>query len=119
MASRYEHLSIYKSTLEFCTYIEQIVKSFDKYNKYAIGLNMRDLSKRLLFSISRINARKDKRVSLEKFIFLCEDTKSLLNIANELKAFKSFKQFEFSIKLLVNILKQAQSWYNSFARVSK
>jgi hypothetical protein len=36
---QYDNLPIYKSTLDFNVYIETIVKSFGKYEKYTIVLN--------------------------------------------------------------------------------
>ena len=57
--------------------------------------------------------------TIEKLRDRCEDTKMLIHLAKELKAFKSFKQFEHSVKLIVPICKQSQSWLNYFARVSK
>jgi len=31
---QYDNLPIYKSALDFCVYVETIVKSFGKYEKY-------------------------------------------------------------------------------------
>ena len=62
----YENLPIYKLALNFCVYIEIIVRSFDKYHKYTIGQELRNFSKEILFTIYRANALKEKREMLQK-----------------------------------------------------
>ena len=101
---------IFRSALELCVYIETIVKSFDKYHKYTIGEDMRKFSKDMIFIINRIGLVKNKESALTKLRDRCEDMKMLLLIAKELKAFKSFKQFEHSSKLSVDVCKQSQAW---------
>lgn len=115
----YENLPIYKLALDFCVYIETIVKGFDKYHKYTIGEDLRNFSKEILFTIHRANALKEKKEMLQKLRDKCEDTKMLLQLAKELKAFKSFNQFEHSSKLCINICKQSQAWLSFSARVIK
>lgn len=107
----YNNLPIYKSALDFCVYIEIIVKWFEKY------------SKEVLFLIYRANCLEDKRETLCSLVEKCEESKMLIQIAKELKVFKSFKQFERTAKLCVSICKQSQAWYNHtckhFAEVSR
>ena len=110
---------IFKSALELTVYIETIVKSFDKYHKYTIGEDMRKFSKDMLFIINRVGLAKDKEGAIRKLRDRCEDMKMLLLISKELKAFKSFKQFEQSSLLSVAVCKQSQSWLNNVARVTR
>ena len=42
----YDELPIFKSALDFAVYIEQVVKNFDKYHKYTIGVDLREYSKK-------------------------------------------------------------------------
>lgn len=44
---QYDNLPIYKSSLDFCVYVETIVKSFAKYEKYTIGEDLRTYSKEI------------------------------------------------------------------------
>jgi len=117
--ANHEKFPIFRSALELCVYIETIVKGFDRYHKYTIGEDMRRFSKDLLFIINRVGLTKDKVRVLTKLRDRCEDMKMLLLISKELKAFKSFKQFEYSSKLSVDVCKQAQAWLGSMARVSR
>ena len=113
---RYDNLPIYRSAMILCVYIETIVKSFEKYHKYSIGQDMRNYSKELLFMIHRANISYEKKKNLEELKNRCEDMKMLIAIAKELKAFKSFKQFENSSKYTVDVCKQAQSWLMHFKK---
>ena len=111
----YDNLPIYKSSLNLCVYAETIVKTFDKYNKYTIGEDLRVYSKNILFLIHKANRHKqiDNRSKiLNMLVEKCEEFKMLIQLAKELKAFKTFKSFEHISKLLVNIAKQSQAWLN-------
>jgi len=110
-----QNLKIYKVALDLGVYIEQIVKSMDRYYKYTIGSDLRNFSKDILFLINRANLSKDiKRIEyLTLLRDTSEDLKILIYLTKELKAFKSFKQFENSVKFIFQICKQAQGWLNS------
>jgi hypothetical protein len=116
---KYENLPIYKSAMDFCVYIETIVKGFEKYHKYTIGVDLSTESKALLFLIHRANIHEDKFEQLLQLRDKCEDIKMLIQLSKELKAFKSFKQFEYCSKCIVDICKQSQAWLNYYARVTK
>ena len=116
----YDELPIFKASLDFVVYIETIVKNFDKYHKYTIGLDLRTYSKKLLFLVHRANISKDGRKAiLEQMRDICEEIKMLIRIAKELNAFKSFNSFEHSTKLIVDICKQSQNWLKCTAGAIK
>jgi len=103
-------LPIYKSALELAVYVEQMVRSFEKYHKYTMGVDLRQKSKDLLFCVNAVNLSDDKVVVLRKLRNVCEEMKVLLQLSKELKAYTSFKQFEYSSLLAVSVCKQAQAW---------
>ncbi len=115
---KYDNLPIYKVALDFCVYIETIVKNFEKYYKYSIGQDLREYSKQILFLIHKANIIKNKKNILLELVNKCEETKMLLHITKELKAFRSFKQFEYSSKLCVDICKQSQAWANYYISIN-
>ena len=108
-----EKLPIFRKALELCVYVEGIVKVFDRYHRYTIGQEMREFSKELLFVINRAGLAQNRVEALTTLRDKCEDMKMLLLIAKELKGFKSFKQFEHSSKLCVDVCRQAQAWLGS------
>jgi hypothetical protein len=116
---RYDNLPIYKATLNLCVYIETIVKSFDKYHKYTIGEDLRNTSKELLFLIHRANISYDKKEKLESLKNRCEDLKMLIYLSKELQAFKSFKQFEYSSKLTIEVCRQSQGWLGASTKSAR
>ncbi len=111
---KYENLPIYKASLDFCVYMEQIVRNFDRYHKYTIGTDLRENAKKILFLIHRANIdTQNKEKHIKSLIFTVEDTKVLINLAKELKVYKSFKSYEHSLKLVVLVVRQAQAWYKN------
>ena len=46
--ARYEHLPIYKASVDLAVYIEQIVIGFSRYHKYTLGSELRELSHRII-----------------------------------------------------------------------
>jgi len=113
-----ENLPIFKATLDLIIYIDGIVKNQERYYKYSIGKELRETSMEMLFLIGKANrARGDKRIEiLKELIEECEKIKLLIVLAKELKALKSFKQFEHASKLTVMVCKQAQAWLRSMDR---
>ena len=90
----YENLPIYKKSLELVVYIENVVRNFSRYHKYTIGTNMRDLSRNLVALVIKANSRKDKRNLLTELRDKSEEMKVNIMIGKEIKAFKSFNQFQ-------------------------
>lgn len=108
-----ENLPIFKSALALAVYMEKIVKGFEKYNKYTIGVDLREKSKKILYLINRANLSENKKEAITNLRDGCEDMKMLIQLSKELEAFKSFKQFEYSSMLVVAVCKQAQGWLGS------
>lgn len=104
------NLPIYKSALELARYIEEIVRGFEKYHKYTMGVDLRHKSKEILFAISSANLSSNRVEALERLRDRCEEMKVLIELSKELKAFRAFKQFEYSSLLSVGVCKQAQAW---------
>ena len=74
-----ENLPIFKSALDLAVYMEKIVKGFDKYNKYTIGVDLRQKSKNILYLINRANLSKDKKEAQKEKMNLAE-IKSFLSV---------------------------------------
>ncbi|MFA5779930.1 MAG: four helix bundle protein [Elusimicrobiota bacterium] len=117
--AQYEHLPIYKKMFDLTVYIEQIVKNFSRYHKYTIGSEMRNLSREVLVLVIKANSEKDKKEMLLKVREKLEEMKILARLAKEVKAFGSFKSFEYLVKELVDISRQNEGWLRSQNPVSK
>ena len=112
----YEVLPIYKSALELAVYMEQIVRGFERYHKYTIGVDLRNKSKAILFGAGQANLAEDRLSALVELRNRCEEMKMLIHLSRELRAFGSFKQFEHSSLLAVTTCKQAQAWLDATRR---
>lgn len=115
----YDNLPIFKSAVDLVVYIEMIVKNFEKYHKYTIGVDLRTHSKEMLFLINKANIGTNRLEKLTELRDTCEELKMLIRVTKELKAYKSFKQFEHSSRLTVDVCRQAQSWLKATAGVSR
>ena len=114
----HENLPIYKATLDLVIYFEKIVKNFSRYHKYTVGTELRNLSREILTLIIKANQAKDKKEALLKVREKLEELKISIKICKEIKAFRSFKSFENSIRSVVTIAKQNEGWLKSQNRGS-
>ena len=113
MPALYENLRVYKKSFELVAYFETIVRSFDRYHKYAIGLEFRNLSRAILVLVAKANTKVDRKQCLDEAIDKLEELKILVHVGKEINAFKSFKSFEHVTKLIVDISKQCERWFKS------
>jgi len=109
----YENLPIYKKAMELAIYLEKIVKNFSRYHKYSIGKDMRDISRKIVVLIIKVNSKKDKRELLTELRDTTEEIKTIILIGKEIKAFISFKQFQQAALLAVEISRQSEGWLKS------
>jgi hypothetical protein len=111
--ARYEHLPIYKATLDMAIYFEQIVRNFPRYHKYTLGTDLRVLAKRALVLIWKANSARDKQKLLGELMEVLEELKITIRIAKEVKAFNSFHSFEVSVRHLDGVSRQCAGWLKS------
>jgi len=109
----HENLPIYKRALDLAVYFEKIVKNFSRYHKYTVGTELRNLSREILTLIVKANLAKDKKEALLKVREKIEELKISVKICKEVKVFRSFKSFEYSIRSVINIAKQNEGWLKS------
>jgi len=109
----HENLPIYKAALDLAIYFEKIVKNFSRYHKYTVGTELRNLSREILTLIIKANSAKEKKEALLKVREKLEELKISIKICKEIKAFRSFKSFEHSVRSVVNIAKQNEGWLKS------
>ena len=111
--ARYENLPIYKKTLELAVYMESIVHGFPRYHKYAIGADMRMVSRSLVSLVIKANSSALKREALTELRDRSEDMKVLIIMAKEVKSFRSFREFQQAATLAAEICRQSEGWLRS------
>lgn len=110
MESHYEGLEVYKKSLELAVYFEKVVRNFDRYHKYAIGLELRKTSQRIVMLIAKANIKRLRVACLTEAIDLLEELKILVRICSEIGGFKSYQTSKFPTECIINVLKQCEGW---------
>jgi len=111
--ARYEHLPIYKQAFDVAVYMEKVVTNFSRYHKYTLGTELRNQSKKVVSLIVKANNTKTKRPVLIQLREQLDEFLLLLRMAKEVKAFKNFKSFHYSIEQVVFICRQNEGWLKS------
>ncbi len=109
----YENLPIYRRTMELAVFVESMVRNFARYHKYALGADMRHLSRRLVALVIKANSRRDKTAVLTELRDSSEEMKVLIVLAKEVRAFTNFKEFQQASMLATDISRQSEGWLRS------
>jgi hypothetical protein len=93
--SRYDHLPLWRDASRLTVQLEHAVRGFPRYHKYAIGADLR----RQALTVCRLiivanTAIQDRASAVERLVLAVEELKLLIQMGKELRAFRSFKQFE-------------------------
>jgi hypothetical protein len=113
--ARYEHLPIYKQALDAAVHFEKVVAGFSRYHKYTLGTEIRNQSRAALSLIVRANGARDRAAVLLELRQCLDELLILLRLAKEVRAFRSFKSFQFAIEHVVSVSRQNEGWL----RISK
>ena len=109
----YEHLPIYKKSMDVAIYIENIVRGFPKYHKYTMGTDLRNKSREIVSLIIKANSEKQKLPALFMLRDNIEELKVIIRIGKEVKAFNSLKSFTHLIEDVISISRQNEGWIKS------
>jgi hypothetical protein len=71
----YENLPIYRKAVELAVLLENTVRGFPRYHKYAIGADMRHLAGSIAALIIKANSERDKVRTLTELRDKCEEMK--------------------------------------------
>ena len=108
-----EHLPIFKRAYDLCLYLDQVVRAFPRYHKYALGADLRDCSRKVLRLVVRANSRRERVETLLELRETVEELKVLLRLACDAKAFAKVSSFEHAVTLAVDIARQNEGWLRS------
>jgi hypothetical protein len=111
--ARYEHLPIYKQAMDVAVHFEQVVAGFSRYHKYTLGSELRSKSHEVVALIVKANAARDRRMELLRLREALDELLILVRLAKEVRAFRSFKSFQFAIEQVVAVCRQNEGWLRS------
>ena len=93
--------------------VEERGRNFSRYHKYAIGARLRETVFEVTSLIVKANntfQASEREKLLTDLRDKAEDVKICLNAARELKAFNSFKSYNYAAKLAVDVCRQSEGW---------
>lgn len=102
--ARTRHLPIWRTAFDLAAHLERCVARFSRAHKYALGSELRQTARRLCRLVTRANAaRAEQRARvLDERVLAVEDMKTLLLLAQEVRAFASFNEFAGAAELAVS-----------------
>ncbi len=102
---------IAKKTERLTIEIENAVRGFARYHKYAIGTDIRTAAMHVMKVCNRAwRDRSRQHQWVSDLIWAVDELKLILQLASQLRAFKSFKQFEMIIRLADEVGRCAGGW---------
>lgn len=91
--------------------IEEAVRHFPRYHKYAIGHDLRHQAMGICRLIVRAyNDKESRHRQIKRLVIAVDDLKIQIQLAKELRAFRHFKEFQTITELVVGIGKQSGGW---------
>ena len=101
------HLPIWRDANRLLLAIEQAVRVFPRYHKYTLGTELR----RQAMQVCRLIMRAAEQARwLAQLVLAIDDLKLSVQLAKELEAFKSFKEFQTVTELAVAVGKHSGGW---------
>lgn len=100
--------------------IENAVRGFARYQKYTLGTDLREAAMLVVKVCNRVwRDRGRQHYWVAQLIWVVDELKLTLQLASQLKAFKSFKQFEAIIRLADEVGRCAGGWKRSLREKSQ
>jgi hypothetical protein len=111
MNSSLQKTPLWRDSTRVVVLIEEAVRTFPKYHKYALGADLRRQAITVCRLILRAYSARDNRLyHIELLVVAVDDLKLLVQLAKEVKAFKSFSQFQLIAELSVSVGRQSGAW---------
>lgn len=112
--ARYDHLPIWRDAVSLAVLLEEAVRRFPRYHKYALGADLRRQAYAVCRGVVVANGEREGRArAVERLAVAVEELKLLVHMGKEVKAFASFKEFERAAELAVALSKQSGGWRRS------
>jgi hypothetical protein len=118
--ARYDHLPIWKQAVELTRRLEESVRRFPRYHKYALGSDLRRQAYRVCRLIVAANAAQERREQvLDRLAAEVDALKLLIQMGKEVRAFTNFNDFQGAAEGAVALGKQCGGWRRSLAPVAR
>jgi hypothetical protein len=102
---------IAKLARRFLVEVEQAVRGFPRYHKYALGTDVRKQAMKVVLLCDRAWRDRANVISgVENLVWAIDEMKVLLQLGLDLRAFRSFGVFEQLIRMTEDLGRQAGGW---------
>ena len=111
---RYRQLPLWRDATRLAVEVENAVRQFPRYHKYALGSDLRRQAMGVCRRVARAAQCTDTALrnrQIEQLVWQVEDLKITLQLAKEVEAFASFAQFQGLAELTVALGKQSGGWW--------
>lgn len=114
--ARYDHLPIWKDAVALAVLLEEVVRRFPRYHKYALGTDLRRQAYAVCRAVVVANGERERRLAaVERLVLAVEELKLLIQMGKEVRAFASFQEFERAAERVVALSKQSGGWRRALA----
>lgn len=97
--------------------VEQAVRTFPRYHKYAIGADLRREAMRVFRAVDRAWREPQRRVMrLRELSLAIDDLRLTLQAAMKVDAFRSFGQFDAIARQVTDLGRQCGGWLKQIQR---
>jgi len=104
-------LPIWRDALRLTVLLEEAVRGFPRYHKYALGTDLRRGAMRVVRLVGRAyHARGARAPLVGQLVEAVDDLKLLIQLGKELRAFRSFAEFQAAAELAVQLGRQSGGW---------
>ena len=112
MIKQSTHFPLWRDANRLLLAIEQAVRDFPRYHKYALGTDLRRQAMTICRLVRRAAPRGDDQAArVARVVEAVDDLKLQVQLGKELQAFQSFKQFQGIAGLAVAVGKQSGGWH--------
>ncbi len=111
--------AIWADAMQLATSIEQAVRHFPRYHKYALGSDLRRQAAHICRLVAQAARFPERRLAtLERLVLAVEDLKISIQLAKEVQAFARFAQFQQVVELAVRVGRQSGGWWKQARSVA-
>jgi hypothetical protein len=111
MNQRMQQMPLWRDASRLLLAIEEAVRHFPRYHKYAIGNDLRHQAMGVCRLVVRAyNDKLNRGRQVSRLVVAIDDLKIQIQLAKELRVFRHFREFQAIAELVVAVGKQSGGW---------
>jgi hypothetical protein len=106
--NHYSKLPLWRDATRLLVVLEEAVRGFPRYHKYALGSDLRTQARQVCRLILRAYEARESRIQeLDRLVLAIDELKLLIQLGKETRAFASFAAFQQAAELAVALGRQS------------